>query len=52
MAARLVLRKHGIRMGLALGGIGGGDGIDDGLGLFVANLCAVSAAPGQVTSDN
>lgn len=34
----LVLRKHGVRVGLALGGVGGGDGVDNGLGLFVANF--------------
>ena len=37
---RLVLGQHGIRVGLALGGVGRGDGVDDGLGLLVANLCS------------
>lgn len=25
---------------MALGGVGGGDGVDDGLGFFVADFCA------------
>lgn len=37
--AGLVLREHGVRVGLALGGVGGGDGVDDGLGLLVADFC-------------
>lgn len=37
--AGLVLREHGVRVGLALGGVRGGDGVDDGLGLFVADFC-------------
>lgn len=36
--AGLVLKKHRVRVGLALGGIGRGDGIDDGLGFFVADF--------------
>lgn len=36
--ARLVLRKHGVRVGLALGGVGRGDGVNDGLGLLVTNF--------------
>lgn len=36
--AGLVLREHGVRVGLALGGVGGGDGVDDGLGLLVADF--------------
>lgn len=38
---RLVVRQHGVRMGLALGGVRGGDGVDDRLGLLVADLCEV-----------
>lgn len=37
--ARLIVREHRIRVGLALGGVRRRDGVDDGLGLFVANLC-------------
>jgi hypothetical protein len=37
----LVLGEHGVGVGLALGGVGGGDGVDDGLGLFVADLLVV-----------
>jgi hypothetical protein len=38
-AAGLVLWEHGVRVGLALGGVGGGDRIDDRLGLLVADFC-------------
>lgn len=37
--AGLVLREHGVGVGLALGGVGGGDAVNDGLGLFVADFC-------------
>ncbi len=37
--AGLVLREHGVGVGLALGGVGRGDAVDDGLGLFVADFC-------------
>lgn len=37
--ARLVLWEHGVGVGLALGGVGRGDGVDDGLCLFVADFC-------------
>lgn len=37
--SRLILGKHRVGVGLALGGIGGGDGVDDGLGLFMADFC-------------
>ena len=36
--AGLILRQHGVVVGEALGGVGGGDGVDDGLGLLVADL--------------
>lgn len=36
--AGLVVREHGVRVGLALGGVGRGDGVDDGLGFFVADF--------------
>lgn len=36
--AGLVLREHGVCVGLALGGVGRGDGVDDRLGLFVADF--------------
>ena len=36
--AGLVLREHGIRVGLAFGSVGGGNRVDDGLGLFVADF--------------
>jgi hypothetical protein len=28
-ASGLVLREHGVGVGLAFGGVGGGDGVDD-----------------------
>lgn len=37
-AARLVLGQHGVGVCLALGGVGGCDGVDDGLGFFVADF--------------
>lgn len=37
----LVLGEHGVGVGLALGGVGRGDGVDNGLGLFVADLLVV-----------
>lgn len=37
----MVLGEHGVGVGLALGGVGGGDGVDDGLGFFVADLLVV-----------
>lgn len=40
-AAGLVLGKHGVVVGLAFGGVGGGDGVDDGLGFLVADLLVV-----------
>jgi hypothetical protein len=49
-AAGLVLGKHGVRVGLALGGVGGGDGVDDGLGLFVADLLVIVDDVSQVVS--
>lgn len=38
VVARLVLRQHRVRVGLALGGVRRRDGVDDGLGLFVADF--------------
>jgi hypothetical protein len=35
---RLVVREHWVGVGLSLGGVGGGDGVDDGLGLLVADF--------------
>lgn len=32
--------EHGICACLAFGGVGGGDGVDDRLGFFVADFCA------------
>lgn len=43
MVAGLVVRQHGVRVGLALGGVRGRDGVDDGLGLLVADLCEAEA---------
>lgn len=40
--AGLVVREHGVGVGLALGGVGGGDAIDDGLCLFVSDFCFLS----------
>lgn len=37
-ATGLVVREHGVGVGLPLGGIGGGDAVDDRLGLFVADF--------------
>jgi hypothetical protein len=48
--ARLVLRQHRVGMGLALGGIRRGDGVDDGLGLFVADLLVVINDVAQVVA--
>lgn len=39
LGAGLVLREHRVVVGLALGGVRVGDGVDDGLGLFVADFC-------------
>lgn len=36
--AGLVLRQHGVVVCLAFRGVGGGDGVDDRLGLFVADF--------------
>lgn len=33
--------EHGVCACLAFGGVGGCDGVDDGLGFFVADFCAV-----------
>jgi hypothetical protein len=38
-ATGLVVRQHRVGVGLALGGVRRGDGVDDGLGFFVANFC-------------
>lgn len=37
--AGLVVRQQGVGVGLALGCVGRGNGVDDGLRLVVANLC-------------
>lgn len=37
-------------MGLALGGVGGGDGVDDGLGLLVADLLVIVDDVAQVVA--
>lgn len=47
---RLVLGQHGVGMGLALGGVGRGDGVDDGLGLLVPNLLVVVHDVAQVVA--
>jgi hypothetical protein len=38
-AAGLVLGQHRVRVGLTFGGVGVGDGVDDGLGFLVADFC-------------
>lgn len=38
--AGLVLWEHRVGVGLALGGVRRRDGVDDGLGLFVADFCS------------
>lgn len=48
--AGLVLKKHRVCVGLALGGVGRGDGVNDGLGLFVADLLVVVYDVAQVVS--
>lgn len=48
MRAGLVLRQHGVRVGLALGGVGRGDAVDDGLGLLVPDLLVVIDDVAQV----
>jgi hypothetical protein len=48
--ARLVLRQHRVGMGLALGGVGRGDGVDDGLGLFMTDLLVVVNNVAQVVA--
>lgn len=47
---RLVLGQHGIGVGLALGGVGRGDGVDDGLGLLVTDLLVVVDDVAQVVA--
>jgi hypothetical protein len=47
-ASGLVLREHRVGVGLALGGVRGGDGVDDRLGLFVADLLVVVDNVAQV----
>ena len=37
-AAGLVVWQHRVGVGLAFGGVGGGDGVDYGLGFFVADF--------------
>lgn len=49
-APGLVLREHGVVVGLALGGVRRGDGVDDGLGFFVANLLVVVDDVAQVVA--
>lgn len=49
-AAGLILGQHGVVVGLALGGVGGGDGVDDGLGLLVADLLVVIDDVAQVVA--
>lgn len=48
--AWLVLRQHGVGVGLAFGSVGGGDGVDDGLGLLVADLLVVVDNVSQMVS--
>lgn len=36
--AGLVMKKHRVRVGLALGSVGRGDGVNDRLGFFVADF--------------
>lgn len=43
-AAWLVLGQHWVGVSLALGGVGGGDAVNDGLGLFVADFCGTGQA--------
>lgn len=49
-AAGLVLRQHGVVMGLALGRVGGGDGVDHRLGLFVTDLLIIVHNISQVVA--
>lgn len=39
--AGLVLKKHRVRMGLALGSVRRSNRVNDGLGLFVTNFCTM-----------
>lgn len=48
--AGLVLGKHWVGVGLALGGVGGGDAVDDGLGLLMADLLVVVDDVAQVVA--
>lgn len=36
-----LLAQHGVCACLAFGGVGGGDGVDDGLGFFVPDFCGI-----------
>lgn len=42
-SAGLVLREHGVGVGLAFGGVRGGDGVDDGLRLLVTDFWKTQA---------
>lgn len=46
----LVLRQHGVGVGLALGGVRRRDAVDDGLGLLVADLLVVVHDVAQVVA--
>lgn len=43
-----LLAEHGVCACLAFGGVGGGDGVDDGLGFFVADFCCVPGLSAHV----
>lgn len=49
-ASWLVLGQHRVVVGLALGGVGGGDGVDDRLGFLVADLLVVVYDIAQVVA--
>jgi hypothetical protein len=46
----LVLWEHGVGVGLAFGGVGGGDGVNDRLGFFVADLLVIVYDVAQVVA--
>lgn len=49
-AAGLVVQEHGVVVGLSLGGVRRGDGVDDGLGLLVTDLLVVVDDVAQVVT--
>ncbi len=50
VGAGLVLRKHGVRVGLAFGGVGRRDAVNNRLGLLVSDLLVVVDDVAQVVS--